>query len=75
VTHEEPKTDDAKILIDAIKDNISPKAAAAMGCFLLDVKLPIGDDDVWRELSWLAEEIIAALGESEFARLCDEMGL
>jgi len=73
--HEQPKTDDARILTDAIKDNLSPKAAAAMGCFLLDVRLPIGDDDVWRELNWLAEEIIAVLSESEFTRLCDEMGL
>ena len=63
------------ILIDTLKDNLSPKAAAAMGCLLLDVQLPIGDDDVWRELNWLTEEIIAALGESEFTRLCDEMGL
>jgi len=75
VAHEQPKTDDAKILTDTIKDNLSPKSAAAMGCFLLDVKLPIGDDEVWNQLSWLAEEIIASLGEKQFARLCDEMGL
>ena len=75
MTNEQSKTDDARILTDVIKDNLSPKAAAAMGCFLLDVKLPIGDDDVWRELNWLAEEIIDVLGESEFTRLCDEMGL
>jgi len=73
--HKQPKTYDARILTDAIKDSLSPKAAAAMGCFLLDVKLPIGDDDVWRELNWFAEEIIDVLGEGEFTRLCDEMGL
>jgi len=30
MTHEEPKTDDAKILTDAIRDNFSLEAVAAM---------------------------------------------
>jgi len=64
----------AEILIDAIKDNISPEAVAVIAAYLQPVHC--GDERVDRQVQWFAEQLVEALGgDDAFNRMCDELGL
>jgi len=62
-----------EILIDAIRDNFSPKAVATIASCLQTVRT--NDQEVDREVWWLIELLGEMLGEDEMNRLIDELGL
>ena len=65
--------DPKEILIDAIRDNFSPKAVAAIASCLQTVRT--NDRNVDGEVWWLIELLDGMLGEDGKNRLCEELGL
>ena len=69
---DDPKTEE--LLIDALRENLSPHAVAAIAAYLQ----PIGtlDARVLAEIRWF-RELLARLvgGDDELNRLCEEVGL
>jgi len=64
----------AEILIDAIKDNLSPEAVAAIAAWLQPARC--GQEQVDRQVRWFAEQLVEALGgDDAFNRACEELGL
>ena len=68
---ESPKADDP--LAEALRENLSPHAAAAIASYVQ--AFSTGDHDVDQETNWFAERLIQMLGENEWNRLCQELGL
>jgi len=69
-----PDNPDSKVmLIDAIRDNFSPKAVAAIASCLQIVRT--NDQEVDREVWWLIDLLGEMLGEDEMNRLIDELEL
>lgn len=66
---------DAKAsLIDALRDNLSPEAVAAIASWLQPART--NDENVDREVRWFAEQLAQALGGwDQQSRLAEELGL
>ena len=69
---EDPKPED--LLTDALRENLSPHAVAAIAAYLQPVRTT--DPQVDRQVRWFAELLAKAVGgEDELNRLCEEVGL
>jgi len=71
---DDPKPEE--MLIDAIRDNISPHAVAliAAKCQPCYGKGDAGQS-AEREVAWFTEMLIEMVGISEYERLCDDVGV
>jgi len=66
--------DPREMLIDAMKDNLSPHAVAAIAGYLQPVRTM--EAEVVRQVRWFAELLTEVVGgEDELNRLCEEVGL
>ena len=71
---DEPAGIDEQDLFDALKDNLSPQAVAAIVAYLQPAKTK--DDAVNRQLRWFAERLTELVGGPEQqGRLAEEVGL
>ena len=69
---EDPKPED--VLADALRENLSPHAVAAIAAYLQPVRTM--DAEVVRQVTWFRELLTTVVGgEDELNRLCDEVGL
>ena len=69
---EDPKPED--VLADALRENLSPHAVAAIAAYLQPVRTM--DPEVVRQVRWFAELLTKVVGgDEEFSRLCEEVGL
>ena len=69
---ENPKPED--LLADALRENLSPHAVAAIAAYLRTVRT--SDPKVDREVQWFAERLADALGGwDQQNRLAEELGL
>lgn len=64
---------DASNLFDAIREQLSPKAVAAIAAYLQPVSTK--DSAVNKEVTWFYNQLIEMLGAEEFNALCEEVGL
>ena len=62
-----------EIFTDAIQDNLSPKAVAAIAHCLRTAR--IDDEEVNSEVWWFIKLLENMLGKNEMNRLIDELGL
>ncbi len=70
----EPKGIDERVLFDALRDNLSPQAVAAVVAYLQPAET--SNPEVNHQLRWLAERPTELVGgPDELARLTDELGL
>ena len=61
-------------LVDALRDNLSPEAVAAIASWLQPVHT--NDENVDREVRWFSEQLAQALGGwDQQSRLAEELGL
>ena len=66
--------DPVQVMVDAIKDNISPAAVAVAIAYLQPVK--VKDKTVQREVEWFSEKLVEAVGgNAALNQLMDEVGL
>ncbi len=63
----------AEMLADALRDNLSPQAVAAIAAYLQPAR--VRDPDVQRQLDWFRTMLVEMLGEGQFDRLAEEVGL
>jgi hypothetical protein len=70
-TPDDPTPED--VLYDALRDNLSPQAVATIAASLQTAR--VDNDDVQRQVDWFREMLVEMLGEGEFDRLADEVGL
>jgi hypothetical protein len=73
-TAHEPKGVDVQVLLDALRENFTPQAIAAMAAYLQgpDTK----DAAVNRELEWFGNELVKLVGgNAMFTELMNEIGL
>jgi len=69
-----PDAIDEQVLFDALRDNLSPHAVAAIVSFLQPVRT--NNSDVDRQVHWFAEELTKLVGGYEQqSRLAEELGL
>ena len=69
---EDPKPEE--LLTDALRENLSPHAVAAIAAYLQPVRTM--DPEVVRQVRWFAELLTEVVGgEDELNRLCEEVGL
>ena len=69
---EDPKPEE--LLIDALRDNLSPEAVAAIASWLQPART--NDQNVDREVQWFAEQLAQALGGwDQQSSLAEELGL
>ena len=69
-----PEAIDEQVLFDALRDNLSPHAVAAIVAFLQPVRT--NNSDVDRQVHWFAGELIKLVGGNEQQnRLAEELGL
>ena len=69
---EDPKPEE--LLIDALRENLSPQAVAAIASWLQPART--NDENVDREVRWFAEQLAQALGGwDQQSRLAEELGL
>ena len=69
---EDPKPED--LLADALRENLSPHAVAAIAAYLQPVRTM--DPEVVRQVRWFGELLTKVVGgEDELNRLCEEVGL
>ena len=68
---EDPTPDE--VLFDAVKDNFSPEAVAAMAAYLQAANTK--NREVNRQLAWFAGELIKLLGAAGYQQLLGEVGL
>jgi len=62
------------LLIDALRENLSPHAVAVIVAYLQPVRTT--DPEVAGQVRWFAELLTEAVGgEDELNRLCEEVGL
>jgi hypothetical protein len=63
-----------ELLIDALRENLSPEAVAAIASWLQPART--NDQNVDREVRWFAEQLALALGGwDQQSRLAEELGL
>lgn len=61
-------------LVDALRENLSPEAVAAIASWLQPART--NDENVDREVRWFAEQLAQALGGwDQQSRLAEELGL
>ena len=61
-------------LIDALRDNLSPEAVAAIGAYLQSPDT--NDDDVNRQIRWFAQQLVHAIGGCAMQKqIWQEIGL
>ena len=66
--------DPTEVMIEAIKDNLSPAAVATIIANLQPAR--VKDKAVQREVEWFSEELVKAVGgNAAFNQLIDEVGL
>ena len=71
---QEPAGIDEQDLFDALKDNLSPQAVAAVVAYLQPART--SNPEVDRQLRWLADRLIDLVGGPDaLDRLTDELGL
>jgi len=69
---QDPKPED--LLTDALRENLSPHAVAAIAAYLQPVRTM--DPEVAGQVRWFAELLTTVVGgEDELNRLCEEVGL
>ena len=69
---ENPKPEEA--LADALRENLSPEAVAAVACCLTINRT--NDQEVDRQVRWFHEKLVEVLGGyDEYNRLIEELGL
>ena len=69
---QDPKPED--LLTDALRENLSPHAVAAIAAYLQPVRTT--DPKVDRQVCWFAELLARTVGgDDELNRLCEEVGL
>ena len=69
-----PEAIDEQVLFDAIRDNLSPHAVAAIVAYLQPVRT--NNPDVDRQVHWFAERLTELLGDDQLQnRLAEELGL
>ena len=69
-----PEAIDEQVLFNALRDNLSPHAVAAIVSFLQPVHT--NNSDVDRQVHWFAEELTKLVGGYEQqSRLAEELGL
>ena len=69
---EDPRPED--LLTDALRENLSPHAVAAIAAFCQTATTQ--RDDVDRQIRWFADRLIELVGGGdEHNRLCEEVGL
>ena len=76
-THE-PKAIDEGVLFEAIKDNMSPHAVAAIAAYFDTATSTVGCNNptVSSQVAWFAQRLRESVGGDEaFDRLCDQIGL
>ena len=68
------RADASASLVDALRDNLSPEAVAAIASWLQPART--NDGNVDREVRWFAEQLAQALGGwDQQSRLAEELGL
>lgn len=73
-TTENTHADASDSLIDALRENLSPEAVAAIASWLQPACT--NDENVNREVHWFAEQLAQALGGwDEQSRLAEALGL
>ncbi|MBS3735484.1 MAG: hypothetical protein KGY99_11300 [Phycisphaerae bacterium] len=71
-TPDDPTSED--VLYDALRENLSPQAVAAIAAYLQPIATM--DPDVVRQVMWLRRLLTATVGGNDsMDRLCDEAGL
>ena len=66
--------DPVQVMVDAIKDNLSPQAVAAIIAYLQPAKTK--DAKINREIEWFSEKLVEAVGgNAALNQLMDEVGL
>ena len=68
---ENPTPED--LLMDAIRENFSPEAVAAMAAYLQAANTK--NRRVNQQLTWFAGELVKMLGATGYGRLLEEVGL
>jgi len=67
---------DDETLFEAMKDNLSPQAVAAIVAYLVARPTAAPNRAVNRELNWFADRLVELVGGDEaFNGLCEELGL
>ena len=65
---------DEDTLLEALRDNFSPHAVAAIVAYLQPART--NNPDVDRQLAWFRDRLVELVGGDElFNRLCEELGL
>ncbi len=68
------RADASASLVDALRESLSPEAVAAIASWLQPART--NDENVDREIRWLAEQLAQALGGwDQQNRLAEELGL
>lgn len=62
-----------EMLVDAIRDNLSPEAAAVIVAYLQPVKT--NDAAVDRQVRWFSDVLRQTIGADQCNRLCEQLGL
>ena len=63
-------------LFDAMEDNLSPEAVAAIAAYLVARPTAAPNASVNKELNWFTDRLVELVGGDEaFNRLCEELGL
>jgi len=68
-----PEAIDEAVLFDALSNNLSPHAVAAIAAYLTAAR--VKNRDVQRQIEWFAGMLVDMLGVDEFNRLIEEVGL
>ena len=62
--------------LEALKDNLSPQAVAAIAAYLVARPAAAPNASVNRELNWFTDRLVELAGGDEaFNRLCEELGM
>ena len=60
-------------LIDALRDNLTPEAVAAIACWLQPAST--NDSDVNAEIQWFTRTLVEMIGRDDFGRMVNELGI
>ena len=67
---------DDETLFEALKDNLSPEAVAAIAAYLVARPAEAPNKAVNRELNWFTDRLVELVGGDEaFNQLCEDIGL
>ena len=68
-----PENEPQDVLEDAIRDNLSPQAVAAIAAHLFSASTK--NDGVNKEIRWFADRLVSLVGTDQYNALCEEVGL